>query len=129
MSTSDYRSLLDELARHGLEAVPAMHLAEVATECDARARVSGDARYPVLEHLFRDVLDWWSDHDERGGIPTPVASEIDSTIRQRLPVVLGADLPTDGYAAAVQLAHTLRPLLLGPEEWIARGYLAPSTDP
>jgi hypothetical protein len=125
MSSPDRHSPLDDLASHGLQAIPASRFLEAAEDCAARASATGDARYPILHQVMGEVLDWWTDHDERGGIPAAVVSEINGVITQQLPIVLALEQPTDGYAAAVRLADDLRALRTGPEEWIARGYLKP----
>jgi hypothetical protein len=123
MTESRPDSVLDSLANQGLAAVPASRFGEVVEECNARADESGDARYPVLGRIFEDVAEWWSEHDERGGIPSALSDQINSAIKQRLPSVLAPQLAKDGYAKALRLAEMLEELLTGPGDWLARGYL------
>ena len=128
MSSSDPTRLLQELAEGGLEAVPALQLATVADECARQADVTGDARYSTLATTFRETFDWWTDHDERGGIPTAVANGIDRVIMMQLSRVITSDDQAEAFRAATQLANDIRAYLTGPEEWIELGYLKPIDD-
>lgn len=125
MSTSGRDSLLDALASGGLDAIPAERFTEVAQECHEKASETGDARYPVLEQLVLEVLDWWSDYDERGGVPRPIVDRIDRAITSELPSVLESSDSADAYGRARHLADELRDLLTGPSDWISKGYLSP----
>lgn len=117
------RSSLEVLAADGLRGLPVSEFAAVVEECVTSTRASGDARYPALADLFESLHEWWSDHDERGGIPSPVAADIDSLIVNRLPGVLSAASAAEGYAIAADLAREVRRLMTGPDDWIRRGYL------
>jgi hypothetical protein len=120
--------LLQKLAEGGFTAVPADHLEAVADECARQADATGDGRYVTLAIIFRETLDWWSHHDEHGGIPTPVAKGIDRVILMQLSRVLANKDQAEAFRAAERLADDLRAYLTGPEEWIELGYLKPLDD-
>ncbi len=128
MGSADPNSLLQQLAEGGLEAVPAIYLEAVADECAHQADATGDARYVTLAIVFRETLDWWSHHDEHGGIPTPVAKGIDRVIVMQLSQVIANEDQAEAFRAVEQLADDLRAYLTGPEEWIELGYLKPLDD-
>jgi hypothetical protein len=117
------RSPLEVLASDGLRGLPVSDFGAVVEESAASARATGDARYTTLADLFGSLQEWWSDHDEMGGIPSPLAAEIDSLIVSRLPEVLRAASAAEGYAMAAGLASEVRRLMTGPNDWIKRGYL------
>jgi hypothetical protein len=122
MTRSSPASLLQALADDGLRAVPADRFEEVAEECDARARETGDARYPVLHQVLLQANSWW---DERGGVPKAIADEVDAVIRSQLPGALAEPSSREGYARAMDLANGLRALMTGLNNWVDRGYLKP----
>ena len=122
MSGSSATPLLTALAQEGLQGVSVDRLEKVAEECDARARETGDARYPVLEQVLIQMSSWWG---ERGGIPTALANEADALFKAQLPDTLAAESAAEGYVRATSLAQELRGLMTGPSNWVARGYLRP----
>src|SRR4051812_40055937 len=111
---------LEELATDGLIAMPGARLKEAADDARARAGQTGDGRYVVLEWIFLGMNEWWEEH---GGVPTPIAQQIDALLTERLQAVLDAEQPRDGYSRARELASALSELQTGPSDWTARGYL------
>jgi hypothetical protein len=94
MSEASPAPLLHALADGGVAAVPPERCEDVAVECDARARATGDARYPVIQPVLLETFEWW---DERGGVPRAIANQIQDVITKELPPTLGASSPADGY--------------------------------
>lgn len=113
--------LLSALAQGGVAAVPPEQWPDVAVECDACARATGDARYPVLQQVLLQTSEWW---DERGGVPTAIANQIHDVITKQLPSTLASESPANAYVLATNLAQDLRALLTGTADWIERGYVS-----
>jgi hypothetical protein len=122
MSDPSPAPLLWALANGGVAAVPPERWEDVAVECDARARATGDARYPVIQQVLLQALEWW---DDRGGVPRAIADQIQDVITKQLPTTLAATSPAEAYGLATNLAGDLRALLTGTSDWIERGYVSP----
>ena len=115
-------SALERLAAEGLSATPGNELTDLAVWCRDYCEASGDGRYCSVGDTLRSLDDWRVEHDERGGVPSALLTQIDRVIKSWLPDILALEDPAD----ATQLARTLREevqsLLLGPAEWVERGY-------
>lgn len=116
---------LRDLATGGLEAVPPAEFEALAEECRAKAVESGDSRFAVLERLLQGLGDWW---DVKGAVPTPLANEIDTLLRQELGDVLDASEPVDGAALAQRLLCGVEQKELADSEWFRRGYVRAHSD-
>jgi hypothetical protein len=98
--TASDRDLLAALGTGGLSEVPVMLFDQVATECERRARTTGDARFPILEWVFAEIGAWWDDQ----GVDATLAGAIESELTHGIPLVLSATNPVDGYTEARALA-------------------------
>lgn len=119
---------LVDFARSGFAAVPPARFEEVAAECVAEAGRSGDARFAIVGEMLGDLGTWWK---ARGGVPTPLANEIEAKLRESLPVVLDEQLaPQDASREAVELRASIHELQLpgsaGPERGVAAASASPA---
>src|SRR5690348_11260855 len=108
--------LLRKLAEDGLHGVPVDQFPDVAAECDACARATGDARFPVIAQVLVEVFNWW---DELGGVPRRIADDINTIVVAELPPALEATTASEGYARAVNFAEAVRPRMTGTSQWLA----------
>ncbi|MGA2469626.1 MAG: hypothetical protein ABSG64_02920 [Solirubrobacteraceae bacterium] len=104
MSERPPHQLLSEIASQGLEKPSTARLVELAEECERCAAASGDARYVVLEHVFRLVVEAW---EEDGALSVAVLDGINEALLAGLPVVLAATSASDGYRKAKTLARNI----------------------
>lgn len=72
---------------------------------------------------MREIENWWSGYDESGGIPAPLAAEIEQALGGHLQTVLAAGTAAEGYIAARGLTENVRQLLTGTSYWTSRGYV------
>lgn len=113
---------LRRLASEGLEAAQGDDLTGLALWCRDYCEASGDARYCSVGDALRSLDEWRQEHDERGGVPYALLNEIDRIIKAWLPDILDLDDPADASQLARTLRQEVQSLLLGPDEWVARGY-------
>jgi len=114
---------LRSLSKHGLRDYSASRVTDLATWCRDFAEASGDARYFSVGDALAALADWWSDHDERGGIPVQVANDLSATITRHLPDVLDAESASDGAQLARLFRFELMAQLGNVEDWIEAGYM------
>lgn len=97
-------------------------IGDLATWCHDWCIASGDARFCVLSEVLDDIDRWWTEHDERGGVPSALLEQIDTCLRPGLTTVL----ELEDAAVAAQIANDLRAEvashLLPAREWVRRGY-------
>ena len=114
---------LQTLARQGIAGVNGEQLRDLAVWCGDYSEATGDARYASIGRALYELFEWLSWHDERGGIPVQLMSEIEETIKRMLPEILAAESARD----AAPLARTFRQEILHrlsfPEDWEASGYV------
>ena len=90
---------LRRLSEDGLLAYPPSGLNNLASRCQDHCWANPDAsRYCVLANLFSLLDDGWGDAQ-----PASLVDDLDRTLRDHLPVVVGGEDPESKLAAAVAL--------------------------
>ena len=97
-------------------------LTSVAIWCRDWCAATGDGRYCILGEALGALDEWWSEHNERGGVPTALLAELQAVLASRLADVLDAPLPADGASLAALLRDEVCALLLPASAWVANGY-------
>lgn len=116
-------STLQNLATNGFSAVRADQLGDLAIWCRDYSEATGDARFAAVAQGLLELSEWWSEHDESGGIPVPLRDDIEAVIKNRLPDVLAAESPRDAGPLARIFREEIERHLSGPQQWIADGYV------
>lgn len=115
-------SSLRKLATDGFAAAPGDEFTDLAVWCRDYCEASGDGRYCSLAETLKSLDDWRREHDERGGVPNALLNEIEHAIKTWLPDILDAEDAADGSQLARTLRQEVQSMLLGPSDWVDRGY-------
>jgi hypothetical protein len=110
-------SRLEALADYGFGAVRPEELGGLAIECRENCENTGDGRYCILADLFSAVNDWWSEHDESGGVPEYIVRDLENVLRMHLLPVVRSDNPAEAAMLATMLRREVDSKLIGPSEW------------
>ena len=113
---------LELLAANGFSGISGDQLGDLAVWCRDYAEASGDARFSSIGEALFSLDEWWSEHDERGGIPVRLKDEIEDVLTSRLPDILSATSPSDAAPLARLLREEVQSKLIGPQEWVLEGY-------
>jgi orotate phosphoribosyltransferase len=112
---------LRTLGRAGFEEVAPSRLGDVAAWCKDWCEATGDARYCVLNEALGAIDSWWSWHDERGGVPSLLVSEIERLIKEYILAVVEEHDRLLGVHLAVRFRSEVKEQLLCPGDWVAVG--------
>ena len=111
---------LEQLAQGGVSAIPVNAWPEVADRVWQEGVAAGDSRYCVISVMLRTAAEWWS---QLGGVPSPLAEDVDRLLRERLPAVLEAADPAEGARRAEELQMAVAERLEPSHRWDERGYV------
>jgi hypothetical protein len=103
-------------------AVPGDQLTDLHVWCRDYGEATGDARFLSVGDTIRSIDDWWNENEERGGVPTQLLEQIATVIRTLLPSILDLKDPADAAPLARALREAVQELLVGPREWVRRGW-------
>jgi len=112
---------LQTLAHQGFADVKGDQLGDLAEWCRDYSEATGDARYAIIGQALSELSEWWSWHDRSGGIPFRLMSEIEETIKRRLPEILATASARDAAPLARSFRQEIKRKLSGPEDWVAGG--------
>jgi hypothetical protein len=111
------------LSERGFEGVPGDQLYHLGVWCSEFSEASGDARYSTIGSTLIDLAEWWSEHDEYGGIPPALKNELESLLTSQLPTILGLENASEAAPLARLLREEVQSRLTGVNDWIAAGYV------
>jgi hypothetical protein len=113
---------LRRLAEQGFKSVPVDQFGALARWCLNRCETTGDARFCFLHWMLQGIDEWWSDHDESGGIPVQLSQQLETVLLEELAGVLDASGSAEGSRRGARLLRRILPMLTGPNEWVELGW-------
>jgi hypothetical protein len=96
------------LQESGFAAVKPTDLLRLARSCDRHWRDTGDARYYILGATLSDLWTWWRAHDESGGVPIDLATQIESRLMSGVDSITRATDAREGATLASELREDLK---------------------
>jgi hypothetical protein len=108
---------LEALAAGGFTAVRPEELGDLAAACQERCENTGDGRYCILADVFSAIDDWWSEHNESGGVPQDIVHDLEGVLGSQLLPVLRSDNLAEAAKLATMLRREIEPKLIGPSGW------------
>ena len=114
-------STLNRFALEGFAGLPATDLGRLVQWSRDRCSVTADARYCLLADGLHLIDNWWSRHDQSGGVPASQIDAIDDLIKSSLPAVISAPTLDEGATLARDFCATIPLLLTEPPDWLASG--------
>jgi hypothetical protein len=114
---------LQTLAYQGFVSIKGNQLGDLAVWCRDYSEATGDARYASIGQALSELFEWWSFHDESGGIPVQLMNEIEEIIKSRLSEILMTESARDAAPLARSFRQEIERKLSGPQDWVAGGYV------
>jgi hypothetical protein len=109
--------LLEALAADGFKAVRPEELGDLAAACREYCENTGDGRYCILADVLSAMDDWWSEHNESGGVPQYIVHDLEGVLGSHLLPVLRSDNLAEAAMLATMLRREIEPKLTGPSGW------------